>query len=145
MIIKTRFHNPRTTHIFGLILALLVLVSVAIKAPAWRNFAAATTNQQQLLPGSRGLAQVVRFTVYDAGIFPAEARVSPGLVALHIEDMSGNSTGLLVQTPAGVLLGQVLRGEHQWRGSSRILLTSGRYQVIDASRRSSRATLIVEP
>jgi hypothetical protein len=45
----------------------------------------------------RGAAQMVRFTVYDAGIFPSEARVRAGVVAIYVEDVSGSSTGLVVQ------------------------------------------------
>ena len=145
MTVKARFPKGPTLFVLGVVLALFALGTVAIKARAWRNSVRVTSSGPQISVAPRGLAQVVRFTVYDVGIFPAEARVSPGLVALHIEDMSGNSNGLLVQTETGILLGQVLRGERQWRGSNRILLTSGRYQVIDANRRSSRATLIVEP
>jgi hypothetical protein len=143
---RVAFYRQRMLTVLGLTLVLFALGSAAIKVGVWRHFVAASNNtQQQLLPGRRGLAQVVRFTVYDAGIFPAEASASPGVVALHIEDMSGNSSGLLVQTETGIVLAQVSPRERTWRGSARLLLASGRYQIIDANRRSNRATLIVGP
>ena len=93
----------------------------------------------------RGAEQVVRFTVYDVGIFPREAHASPGWVAIHIEDMSGKSAGLVVQSESRQRLGQIVRGQRQWRGSGRISLRAGRYQVFDASRPANLATLIIEP
>ena len=92
-----------------------------------------------------GPAQMVRFTLYDAGIFPREARVSAGQVVIYIEDVSGNSAGLVVQNESSLTLGQVVRSQGQWRGSSRIALLPGRYEVFDASRPANRARLIVEP
>jgi hypothetical protein len=92
-----------------------------------------------------GPAQVVRFTVYSEGIFPREARVSPGVSVICIEDMSENSAGLVLQNELRLTLGQVVRGPGQWRGQSRITLVAGRYQVFDASRPAHRAALVVEP
>ena len=92
----------------------------------------------------RGAEQVVRFTVYDVGIFPREAHASPGWVAIHIEDMSGKSAGLVVQSESRQTMGQVVRGQRQWRGHGRLRLEPGRYRIFDASRPESRATLIVD-
>jgi hypothetical protein len=93
----------------------------------------------------RGPVQVVRFTLYDAGIFPREARVSAGQVGINIEDVTGNSVGLVVQNESRQAVGQIVRRLRQWRGGGRIALGPGRYQVFDASRPRNRATLIVEP
>jgi hypothetical protein len=87
---------------------------------------------------------MVRFTVYDAGIFPREARASAGLVALHFEDMSGGSAGLVVVGESLQTVGQVVRRPQRWRDNARISLVPGRYTVYDASRPTHRATLIIE-
>ena len=92
-----------------------------------------------------GPAQVVRFTLYDAGIFPREARASAGQVVICIEDVTGNSEGLVVQNEARVVQGQVVRSASQWRGARRMALLPGTYLVFDASRPGNRATLLVEP
>lgn len=92
-----------------------------------------------------GPVQVVRFTLYDAGIFPKEVRVNPGFVRVNLEDVSGNSAGLVLQKDAGPELGRVGRGQGQWRGSGRFRLEHGRYEIFDASQPTSRAVLVVEP
>lgn len=112
---------------------------------AWRNSAPATTNmQQQLLPTGGAPAEIVRFTVYDAGIFPREARASAGVVALHFEDMSGGSAGLIVVSESLQAVGQVVRPPQRWRENARIALVAGSYTVYDASRPLNRATLIID-
>ena len=96
------------------------------------------------LPTMRGPTQVVRFTVYDAGIFPTEARVKPGSVVIRAEDLTGTAETLLVRTENHRVVGQIVRGESQWRGSARLTLDTGVYQVCDAGRFTKCATLNVE-
>jgi len=127
------------------VLSLLVLASVAIKARVWRNSAPTGTNPQQVVDVERGPAEMVHFTVYDAGIFPREERVSAGVVALHLEDMSAGSAGLVVASESLVTLAQVVRRPGRWRDNARVSFAPGRYIVYDASRPANRATLIVEP
>jgi hypothetical protein len=127
------------------VLGLLVLVTVGVKARVWRSFRPANNSSQELLPPAAGAVQIVRFTVYDAGIFPREARVSAGLVALYIEDMSGASAGLVVASESLQTVAQVVPRPQRWRGNARVSLAPGRYTVYDASRPINRATLIVEP
>jgi hypothetical protein len=127
------------------VLGLLVLVTVGVKARVWRNSLPAATSQQGLLTTARGPAEMVHFTIYDAGIFPREERVSAGVVALHLEDMSGGSAGLVVASESLVTLAQVVRRPGRWRDDAQVSLVPGRYTVYDASRPRNRATLIVEP
>jgi hypothetical protein len=127
------------------VLGLLVLVTVGVKARVWRNSLPAATSQQGLLTTARGPAEMVHFTIYDAGIFPREEHVSAGVVALHLEDMSGGSAGLVVASESLVTLAQVVRRPGRWRDNARVSLVPGRYTVYDASRPRNRATLIVEP
>ena len=92
-----------------------------------------------------GPVQMVRFTVYDQGIRPAIAHVSPGSVAIYLEDRSSNATGLLIQNAAGATLGQVVRQQGKWRGSNKLILVPGRYQIFDSTRPTHAATLVVAP
>ena len=137
--------NPlRNPVVAATMLGVLVLATVAVKARGWRNFKPEITNSQQLIT-TTGPAQLVRFTVYDAGIFPKEVRVSAGSVVLRLEDMSGASAGLLVTGESLQTMGQVVRRPHHWRENARISLSPGRYTVFDPSRPANRARLIVEP
>ena len=116
--------------------SLLMLLLIAVRLQTW-----AASDQ---LPTTRGPAQVVRFTVYDAGIFPREARARPGSVVIRAEDLSGHVTGLLVQTANRQVIGQVIRGESQSRGSARFNLAAGVYQVCEIGQLTKCATLTVE-
>ena len=108
----------------------------------------AVKNLNSTLPQSiqpAGAVQIVRFTLYDAGIFPREMRVSAGLVGINLEDMSGGSAGLILQNESKLTLGQIVLGPRQWRASGLIRLEAGRYRVFDASQSKNWATLIAEP
>ena len=96
------------------------------------------------LPLMRGPAQIVRFTVYDAGIFPTEARVKPGSVLIQAEDLAGTAETLLLRTQNNLVIGQIVRGESQSRGSARNTLTTGVYEVCEVGQRPKCATLNVE-
>lgn len=100
---------------------------------------------QSPTPEPRGRAQIVHFTLYDVGIFPSEARANPGLVAIYIDDLSGNTQGLVIERESGQRLGQVTRAQNRSRGRARIALGRGVYRVYDAGRPANRAKLIVEP
>lgn len=98
--------------------------------------------------GARGPVQVVQFAVYDVGIYPYEARVSKGLIAITFEDMSGGASDLVVERETGAALesiGRVLRTDRNARGRNDLRLEPGRYQLFVASHPENRATLIVEP
>lgn len=95
-----------------------------------------------------GRVQVVRFTVYDVGIYPEEARVQPGLVTISIEDLSGASSGLIVErveADVRTQVGSVDRLANRLRARAEMLLVAGRYEVSDARQRKKRASLMVEP
>jgi hypothetical protein len=99
-------------------------------------------------PPRAGPVQVVRFTLYDVGIYPQGARVRPGLVTVSIEDLSGASSGLIVELVEGNVrtqVGTVDRLANRLRGRREMLLVAGRYEVSDARQRNNRASLIVEP
>lgn len=140
-------------------MTVMVLVLAAVAFVATRNKtlaspkaeAIAAVPHRSLARGTNvlpGPMHVVRFTLYDAGIYPREVRVDAGLVAITIEDFSGGTSGLVVAPEIGsdqIQLGVVQRFEHDSGGRSEMTMTAGRYVVFDSSRPSNRAKLIVEP
>ena len=107
--------------------------------------AVATSNQ---LPVLRGPVLNVRFTVYDAGIFPRQQHAKPGNVAISIEDRTHRSSGLVVQaldTDAPITIGQVTPVFERARGRAQFSLGAGHYAVFDSSQPRNRAELIIEP
>jgi len=121
---------------------LIVAISVALVAGsrAWVG-----PENNRLSAPIREPLQVVRFTLYDIGIYPREAVADKGVIAISIEDLSGGSEGLMLERETGGAIAHVRReGKHR-RGRGEVKLTPGRYRVYDASRPSNSATLIVEP
>ncbi|HVI72440.1 MAG TPA: hypothetical protein VM656_13270 [Pyrinomonadaceae bacterium] len=105
----------------------------------------AASNQ---LPVARGPMQNLRFTLYDAGIFPQQQHARPGNVVISFEDRTHRSTGLVVQREAGALtdaVGQVRSASDQARGRAQFSLGIGRYVVFDARQSNNRAELVIEP
>jgi len=96
------------------------------------------------LAQSVGPVQMVRFTVYDEGIRPAVAHVSPGLVAIYLDDKSTHAPSLLLANDQHPL-GAINRALGRSRGHSTILLTPGRYSIYEPNRRTNAATLVVAP
>lgn len=139
------FDSLQRPVIVFVLLGFLALITVGVKARVWRNIAPGATIPQQLLPIQSGPAQMVRFTVYDAGIFPKEAHAGVGLLTLYIEDRTGSSAGLMVLSESAQPVAQVIRRPQRWRDHAQISLVPGRYTVYDASHLLNRATLIVEP
>src|SRR5829696_2141643 len=85
-----------------------------------------------------GAVQNVRFTLYDAGIFPRQHHANAGNVAISIEDRTHRSEGLVVQRETdGIMLdiGQVRAVVNQARrGRAQFRLAVGNYRVFDASQ-----------
>lgn len=93
--------------------------------------------------------QVVRFTIYDAGLYPREAHAQAGRVIVSLTDYTGESAGLVVEreVPGGgrpETAGQAERAGARWRGRREMRLGPGRYRVYDASRPQNFAALTVE-
>lgn len=104
-------------------------------------------NSQASAP-QRGPVQVVRFTLYDVGIYPRESHVSHGSIAIIIEDLSGGSFGVVIerQRPgeSPVRVGSVQRSQH-WRARNDLQLGPGQYEIYVPEHPNNRAVLIVEP
>src|SRR5687768_338640 len=91
--------------------------------------------------------QIVRFTLYDAGIYPQEARANPGRVTIALEDLTGSSPGLIVERVeegSRARAGGVNKAPNRLRSRAELSLPAGRYELVDATRPDNRAFLIVE-
>ena len=99
-------------------------------------------------PAPRGPVQNIRFTLYDAGIFPQQQHAKPGNVSINLEDRTRQSTGLVVQRESGGMatqIEQVSPVPGRTRGNAQFALGVGHYIVFDASQPNNRAELVVEP
>jgi hypothetical protein len=130
-------------------LSVVAVIAIAVKANAGRP----ETNQppprqeatqQVRSPEMDGPAQIVRFTLYDVGLFPREVYVSPGAVALQLEDVTERSTGLVIQDASNQQVAELTRRAQRWRDQIRVRLTPGRYTVYEAAKPRNRAILIVD-
>jgi len=147
------FRNKKTilSAVIVLFLITVVLVARILKPRAAKRKEATPTSARETLaaPAAKhGPVQVVRFTLYDAGIYPRQIRVQKGLVAITIEDLSGGTSGLVVQRVNGnnrQSIGTVSRIEKSSRGREEIQLEPGNYELFMADRPNNKAQLIVEP
>jgi hypothetical protein len=93
--------------------------------------------------------QVVSFSLYDVGIIPERAYAQAGLVTIALEDLSGGTTGLVIERneegQTFARAGEVRRKERNRRGQEELRLEAGRYQLYMADRPENRAELIIEP
>ena len=97
---------------------------------------------------ARGPVRMVRFVLSDDGLYPARMQVDYGLLNLAVEDKTGKSAGLLVESVQGdqrARTTQINRAQGQLRARSLIKLPPGRYLVSDASQPTHTAELIVNP
>lgn len=161
--LKSIFWKPKLQMTLALILGLIVscsaaaLVSRARNRPMRQPSERAATSKSapaslarigQGLPTQRGPVQVVRFALYDVGIYPREAHVGKGLVALSFEDLSGGSSDLVIERETGaapVSVGRVGRAGNDARGRDDLRLEPGKYRVYAGDHPDNQATLIVEP
>jgi hypothetical protein len=107
-----------------------------------------STVETLTVPASERRVQVVRFTLYDTGIYPHETRANPGSVTISIEDLTGSSDGLLIQrvdTNGRMPVGAVNKAARTLRTRKELHLPAGNYELVDASRTANRALLIVAP
>jgi len=140
----------KTKHLL-LILAVASVGGIVFATAGYREnntarLARTTEVQQSLIPSRR--VQIVRFTLYDVGIYPQEAHASQGAVTISIEDLTGSSSGLSIEridTTERLFTGVVNKLTNSLRARAELLLPAGRYELTDASRRDNRALLIVEP
>ena len=124
------------------------LASTAIVGALVKVRHASSSVETLTVPPSERRVQVVRFTLYDTGIYPQEARANPGPVTISIEDLTGSSDGLLIQrvdTNGRMPVGAVNKAARLLRMRKELQLPQGTYEVIDSTRQENRALLIVTP
>ena len=93
-------------------------------------------------------SRLVKFSLFEDGIYPREVHIQQGLIAITIEDYSGSSPGLVVERENSTSLEQVGRVERagaHWRGRQELKLTPASYWLHMADRPDNRALLVVEP
>jgi hypothetical protein len=99
-------------------------------------------------PSQSGPVQMVRYVLFDAGIYPRELTVDKGLVNIALEDKTHSATTLVIDRIVGderFQVGQIRRTMDERRGRGIVKLSPGRYEVYDASRPVNRAFLTVNP
>ena len=95
-----------------------------------------------------GPVRMIRFVLLREGLYPSQMRVDQGLLNIALEDKSGGSEGLIIESALGdqrTKVSEIHRTEKHWRGRALIKLPPGRYVVSDASQPSHKAELIVNP
>ncbi|HEX7330820.1 MAG TPA: hypothetical protein VF290_04925 [Pyrinomonadaceae bacterium] len=95
-----------------------------------------------------GPVRMIRFVLLRDGLYPSQMRVDQGLLNIALEDKTGGSEGLIIESAQGdqrAKVTQIRRAEKHWRGRALIKLPPGRYVVSDASQPSHKAELIVSP
>lgn len=145
--LKLRPNLPRS--IKFLLIGTLVAISIFVAALVTiGRVSSADRHESALVLPSQGRVQVVRFTLYDVGIYPQEARATPGPVTIAIEDLTRSSTGLIIERideNARVPVGIAGKAKELMRSRTELVLPPGRYEVADAAQPGNRALLIVEP
>ena len=95
-----------------------------------------------------GPVRMIRFVVLRDGLYPSQMRVDQGLLNIALEDKTGGSEGLIIESALGdqrTKVTQIRRAEKHWRGRALIRLPPGTYVLSDASQPSHKAELIVSP
>lgn len=137
----------RNGSIFTLVL-ITALTAAAIVGALFKMSRSSSPVEAVTVPASDRRVQVVRFTLYDTGIYPREARANPGRITISIEDLTGSSDGLTIErvdANGRVPLGAVNKSARSLRTRKELHLPAGNYELVDATRTANRALLIVAP
>lgn len=129
------------------LILIATLASAAIVSALLKVGHKPSTVEILTVPASERRVQVLRFTLYDTGIYPNEARANPGSVTISIEDLTGSSDGLLIQrvdTPGRTSVGAINKATRLLRVRKELQLPRGTYELIDSTRQENRAVLIVD-
>jgi hypothetical protein len=141
----------------NLTLSLIVLLTIGLASTAVlrRNlsFGPSHTSTSNLTSApekalfENGPVRMIRFVLLRDGLYPNQMHVDQGTLNIALEDKTGGSEGLLIESAQGDsrTKTQIRRAETTSRGRMLIKLTPGRYVVSDASQPSHKAELIVNP
>lgn len=94
----------------------------------------------------RGPIQNLRFTVYEAGIFPRQLRARPGVVAIVLEDHERRRPGVVIERETGgggLRVSEISFPLNQSRTRTELRLGAGRYRVFDATNPANQAELTI--
>lgn len=141
----SRNHIPALS-LFSLAILVSGSVIVAARLSAGHDTSDGNLVSAPTAPSQRRV-QIVRFTLYDTGIYPQEVRASPGRLTISLEDLSGSSSGVTVrriEENARVPVGVATKAANVLRSRTELNLLAGHYEVVDTSRSDNRALLIVE-
>ena len=140
----------------NLTLSLLLLLTIGLvtpgffrSKPAWEPSgqpANNLTNVPEQPAFENDPVRMIRFVLLRDGLYPSQMRVDQGLLNIALEDKTGGSEGLIIESALGdqrTKVTQIRRAEKHWRGRALVKLPPGRYVVSDASQPSHKAELIV--
>ena len=129
--------------------SLLLLITICLLVSAAFFYDRSVAGEVALQGNSeRGPVRMVRFVLSDDGLYPARMQVDQGMLNLAVEDKTGKSEGLLVESTQGsqrARVTQINRAQDRLRGRAVLRLPPGRYLVSDASQPSHTAELTVNP
>ena len=134
----------------NLTLSLLLLITISLATAGFFRskppLESTSVPEQAAL--ENGPVRMIRFVLLRDGLYPRQIRVDQGLLNIALEDKTGGSEGLIIESALGdqrTKVTQIRRLEKHWRGRALIKLTPGRYVVSDASQPDHKAELIVSP
>jgi len=149
--------KSKPTHSFLASISLLVLLSVfsaaasavivvtaRIKPPR----VSSADNRENGVTQIQHRVQMVRLTLYDSSIYPSEVRANSGRITLAVEDLTGSSSGLVIQQLDAAAPGPIAvlsKATNRLRSRNELVLAEGRYELVDPGWPGNRALLIVEP
>ena len=138
----------------NLTLSLLLLLTIGLATAGILHFKTSNQPVNNLADAADqpafedGPVRMIRFVLLRDGLYPSQMRVDQGLLNIALEDKTGGSEGLLIESVLGdqrTKVTQIRRVEKHWRGRALIKLPPGTYVVSDASRPSHKDELIVSP
>lgn len=139
-----------STGLFFGVLAFAVVQAQLFSAGA-RDGSVSMVMQSSSMPTTtstaRGPIQNLRFTVYDAGLYPRQLRAKPGVVAIVLEDRTRRRPGVVVERETGggsLILSEISFPLNQSRTRTELRLGVGRYRVFDATNPANQAELIIQ-
>ena len=134
----------------NLTLSVLLLFTIGLATAGYFRFKPhlEPTSVAEQAAFENGPVRMIRFVLLRDGLYPSQIRVDQGLLNIALEDKTGGSEGLVIESALGdqrTKVTQIRRLEKHWRGRALIKLTPGRYVVSDASQPDHKAELIVSP
>jgi len=128
-------------------LVLLFTLTVGLSAAFLRRSDAVAPDAVQDV-SQRGPVHMIRFVISEDGLYPRRMQVDHGLLNVVLDDKTGKSEALLIDSLTGdqrTRVNQVSRGLNQQRGRALVRLPPGRYLISDSNQPNHTAELIVNP